>query len=185
MTLPAHEHNLSPHDAIGAWAEEFASGIDPLAPFFDAFETALSFVIQEGLSIPGRIAVGGLSRGGLIAIHAIGRSEALSSLFAFAPMTSLQGAREFAHLQSNSLVATYDAASQAKNIGNRPVWIHMGLSDTRVSADDAFDFAKTLAARGNKHVEIHFIPSIGHMGHGTSPETFAKGAEWISAMLKA
>jgi len=32
-------------------------------------------------------------------------------------------------------------------------------------------------------IEMHIVPSIGLMGHGTSPETFQAGAEWMQQEL--
>src|SRR3990167_9308959 len=41
LTLPAHEVELPPTEAIGTWAEEFSQGIDRLSPFFDQISQAI------------------------------------------------------------------------------------------------------------------------------------------------
>jgi len=190
MDLPAHENNLPPTKAIEAWASEYERGQDPLSAFLQKAEKALEFAIEKKLIDPKKIAVAGLSRGGLIALHLAARDPRIRTLAAFAPVVSLKNAKEFFSLQTNPLIEALDANFLQERLYDRRMRIYIGNRDTRVSTRASFDFALALAEKAYEHKirspQIEFImsPSIGQMGHGTAPEIFKQGAEWILECLK-
>ncbi len=187
MTLPGHENGLPATEAMGLWAEEMGQGKDRLSPFFDAVQLAVDFAVREQFADPKKMGVAGLSRGGFVAAHVAARDERFRCLLGFAPLTRLGKIREFAHLQENPLVQNFDLVRLASSLCDRSVRLYIGNSDTRVGTGDCFEFAMSLVEEKKPRtaqVELFITPSIGQMGHGTSPEIFQQGAQWIASHLK-
>lgn len=190
LTLPGHENGLSPLKALSLWAEDFSRGLDPITSFLDTAEEALHFAIREKFADPNRIAFAGLSRGGLIAAHLAARYEKARLLLAFAPITKLKYAQEFSSLKEHPLVQNLDLENLVGSLYNRHVRLYIGNCDTLVNTRSCFDFAMALTEKAQEknirspQIELFITPSIGRMGHGTSPEVFQQGAQWIAAGLR-
>lgn len=190
LTLPGHENNLPPTQAIHLWAEDISKGKDLIENFLDQIAAALDFAIREKFADPSKIAFGGLSRGGFIAAHAAAREERARFLLLFAPMTQLGKAKEFDHLQDHPLVRSYDLARLSEPLCNRHVRLYIGNHDTRVSTRSSFDFTQSLTEKAvekkirSPQIEMVISPSIGQMGHGTPPEIFRQGTDWLAHCLK-
>ncbi len=189
LTLPAHEAGLSPHDALGTWAEDLSKGIDCLQTFIDQIQLTLDFAISKGFVDPHRVAIAGLSRGGLIAALAAAQEPRFRTLLAFAPLTKLALAKEFSALKENPLVASYDAMKRADLLADRRIRLYIGNRDTRVSTEACFAFTMALVEKAHEArirsapIELIVSPSIGQMGHGTSAEIFRQGANWLIECL--
>ena len=183
LTLPAHEAGLPPTEALGTWAEEMAKGIDRLTPFLEQVSQAIHYVIHQQLALPDQISAAGLSRGGLIAAHVAARHPSIRALLQFAPVTKLSLAKEFQPIAELPLVHSFDLIPLVDKLCNRPVRIYIGNRDTRVSTRACMEFVLALAEASHRHPQVDLIvsPSVGVMGHGTPPETFRQGAEWISS----
>ncbi len=186
LTLPAHENNLDPTKALGVWAEEMEKGIDPFEPFFDQALAAVEFGIRQKLIDPTKLGLAGLSRGGLIASHLAARESRFKAVLQFAPVTTLSKAREFADLKDHPLVRSLDVAPLAEQLADKPIRFYIGNKDTRVGTRSCFEFAMKLVEQ-SKHrsppVELILSPSIGLQGHGTPPEIFKQGAEWLASWI--
>ncbi|HAB99335.1 MAG TPA: alpha/beta hydrolase [Parachlamydiales bacterium] len=189
LTLPAHEAGLSPHQALRVWADDLSKGIDSLQVCIDQIQLALDFVINQGFVDPKRVAIAGLSRGGLIAACAAAEEPRFRYLLAFAPLTKLALAKEFSLLKENPLVASYDAEKKAELLADRRVRLYIGNRDVRVSTEACYAFAMALVEKAHEAhirsapIELIISPSIGQMGHGTSPEIFRQGAHWLIECL--
>lgn len=189
MTLPGHENGLSPLKALSLWAEDFGKGQDPFSPFLESAQIAIDFAIRERFVDPDRIAFAGLSRGGFLAAHLMARNEKARFLLAFAPITKLKYAKEFSSLKDLPAVQNYDLEHLSESLYNRHVRLYIGNCDTLVHTRSCFDFAMSLVSQGEKNkirtpqIELFITPSIGRMGHGTSPEVFQQGAAWIESCL--
>ncbi|MDE3045207.1 MAG: prolyl oligopeptidase family serine peptidase [Verrucomicrobiota bacterium] len=186
LTLPAHESGLPPKKAISVWAEEMSKGIDRLSEFFDQALTAVDYAIRSKLVDPAKLGLAGLSRGGFIASHLAAREERFRAILQFAPITNLGWTQEFQPLQGHPLLQALDLFPLAPKIANRPIRLYMGNKDTLVGTRNCVDFALHLAEQSTHRsppIELILTPSIGHMGHGTAPETFRQGAEWLANLL--
>ena len=189
LTLPAHEAPLSPLDALQTWADDFSRGIDCLKPCIEQIRSALEFTIQNHFVDPRKVAIAGLSRGGLIAAFAMADEPKFSYLLAFAPLTKLSDAREIHSLKDSTLVESYNSIKLAPKLAGRRSRFYIGNRDKRVSTRHCFDFAMALTEEAHKAgsrtppVDLIITPSIGRDGHGTSPEAFAEGAAWLSECL--
>lgn len=190
MTLPGHECNLPATQAMKIWADDYARKMDPIDQFLESFAKAMEFAIHEKFVDPNKIAIGGLSRGGFIALHAAARDERLKFVLAFAPITELHKVKEFAHLHDDPKVCSLDLIHVSSKLINQHLRIYIGNCDTLVDTRSSFNFAMSIVDHAHTHhirspkVEYFLHPSIGHRGHGTPPEVFRQGADWISSCLK-
>jgi len=169
MTLPGHEPPLDPKNALNVWADDFKKGLDPIGAFLDHFEIAFNFAMHEKFIDPKKVSIGGLSRGGLIALHASNRTN-IKKVLCFAPITNTRAVKEFKDLD----LSRYDAPI----LEDKQVRMYMSNEDTRVGTRDCFDYLEKLVPTCPK-TELIIYPSIGYQGHGTPPEIFAGGARWI------
>ena len=190
MTLPGHENELPPTEALRIWADDFAKKRNPIDDFLNAFVSAVDFVIKEKFADPEKMAIGGLSRGGFAALHAAARDERFKNVLAFAPITDLHKMKEFHHIQEDPLVRSLGASHLSKILIDRRIRIYIGNHDTVVGTRSCFDFAMSVVEEAHKvkirspQVEFFLYPAIGHKGHGTPPEVFKMGADWIATCLK-
>lgn len=188
VNLPEHGPNLSALDAIAAWANAFASGQDPLAPFLEKTLFSIDLLIEKGFIVREKIGLMGLSRGGLIASLIAAKRDVRSNVV-FAPMTQLAFAREFSTLDKSEAIESYNLQNHIAVICHLPMRIYIGNRDTRVGThlcmELALELANTAYENGNRSPPIELIisPSIGHMGHGTSKPTFEAGAKWLAQTL--
>ena len=186
LTLPAHENDLPPTQALKVWAEDYAKGADPLGEFLNQCALAVDFAIREKFGDPEKLAVAGLSRGGLLAFHLAAQDERFKSILAFAPITRLSKMKEFVSLKPNPF---FEAENLAESLCDRSVRLYIGNQDVRVGTRFCFDFAMALTdcAKQKKirspQIECFITPSIGIDGHGTSPEVFRQGTDWIASCL--
>lgn len=177
MTLPAHEGNLDPKKALEIWEEDYQKGLDPLGEFLDQAQKAVEFAIQEQFVDPAKMAVGGLSRGALIAFHLAARERRFGYVLGHAPLTHFQPAPQLA------------AEHVAEAICNRKVRLYISNVDAKVGTKKCIHFAMKLVEEAEKksirspQIELFLYPPIGYMGHGTAPHIFSDGANWISQCL--
>lgn len=189
LTLPGHEHSLPATQAIKRWAEDLSQGKNCIASFLDLAQEALQVGIEQNLIDPTKIAVAGLSRGGFIAAHLAAREPRIRHLLGFAPLTQLKRAQEFSSLQTHPLVDSLELLHLTKDLCDRKIRLYIGNQDTRVDTRACFEWVMELVekAKENKirsaQIELILTPSIGHQGHGTSPETFQRGSTWIANQI--
>jgi len=175
ITLPGHENNLPPENALNIWEERMRKGDPVIPPFIDSVQEILESLQPHILDK--RLAVAGLSRGAYIACHVAAVCPNISTILGFAPLTQFRVAR---HLDLETLIP---------HLYNRAIRFYIGNHDTRVGTEHAFSFISKLAAEAHKNrirsspIELLIGPSIGYKGHGTSPEIFKAGAEWIKGAL--
>lgn len=182
MTLPAHEEGLLATNAMTVWAENFSKKSDFLELFFETVEKAIEFAIQKQLIDPDHMAVGGLSRGAFVAAHMAARVEKFQTLLGFAPLSQLGAIKEFKEMQERTEVRKYDLTHLASKLENKRTRLYIGNCDKRVSTRSCFEFAMSICERKQTkaaELELFINKSIGQSGHGTSPEIFKQGAEWI------
>lgn len=186
MTLPGHENNLPATGAMQLWAEDISKGLNPIDNFLESAQLAVDFAIREQFVNPHKMATGGLSRGAFIAAHLAARDERFRFLLGFAPLTRLGKIKEFSHMKDHAHVQNLDLTHLATSLSDRHVRLYIGNHDTQVGTRDCFDFAMALVDHKKTRtaqVELLIGPSIGRSGHGTSPEIFQQGAQWIAKSI--
>jgi esterase FrsA len=160
-------------------------GIDCIGNFLDNVQRAVKFTIHQKLV--GHLGLMGLSRGGLVASLLAAREERFKAMVQFAPVTKIVHTKEFQHMESNPLVQSLDPFALADRLANRPSRFYVGNRDARVGTKNCVEFAMLLAERSTLRsppIELIVSPSIGSQGHGTSPEIFRQGAEWLADCLQ-
>ena len=187
LTLPAHESGLSPHNALSVWADDMQKQIDVLGDFFDQAKQAVDFTVKQRFVDPHKLGIAGLSRGAFIAAHLAARDPRFQTMLAFAPLTKLEKAKEFSAMQEHPLVKALDAFALAPLLADRRIRFYIGNKDTRTDTHSCYEFAMHLVQTSSlrsPQIELIMSPSIGQMGHGTSPEIFRQGAEWLAGCLQ-
>jgi hypothetical protein len=191
MTLPGHEDNLPPTNALNVWANEIAAGHNIVSTFVEKVKVAVDELLCQGALIPGRSAVAGLSRGAFLAAHVAAAVPQFRWILGFAPLTKLSFAKEFQDLSTHCIVASVAMEQLVDKLTDRHLRFYIGNLDTRVGTRHCFDFIEKLSQAAFKNnvrsplVELIIGPSIGRDGHGTSKEVFHHGAHWIAEQLRA
>lgn len=189
LTLPAHEEGHPHREAMKRWAERIASGHDIVGDFAAACHRALDFLIDLGYVDRHHIGVAGLSRGAFIAGHVAAQDERIRCLLGFSPLTKLTTLDEFNPLEESRL-RNISLHSIIDRLASKTIRCYIGNRDMRVGTPDCFTFIHSLAEAAYAHnrrsppVELVIFPSIGHKGHGTPPEIFRSGADWLAQVLK-
>jgi hypothetical protein len=185
LNLPAHENGLDPEKALKVWAEEFSQGQDPIMRFLDEAEIAIEYVLRQRLVLADRIAVAGLSRGGFFAALLASRLDPIRTVLGFAPLTRLKVPKEFQEIRHLPLVEKYDLGLYAASLCKKRIRFYIGNRDIRVSTRDCFECIEEITEKAFEQnirpaaIELIISPSCGQMGHGTPPEIFRQGADWI------
>jgi hypothetical protein len=189
VSMPGHENNLPPTEALNVWAEMIRAEINPLTSLMDRVQTCVDELSSQGALIAGKLALAGLSRGAFFAAHVAAACPAFRSLLGFAPLTELGHAKEFDPLQGHPLVQALSLKNLTPHLTRVALRFYMGNLDTRVRTRSCFDFIEHLsqhaAAQGLRSptTELIIYPSVGKDGHGTPPEIFDSGADWIAKQL--
>ncbi len=189
VTLPFHGADFSPLKAIGHWAEEMEKGNNIIDAFIDQVKTLVYLLIDENVILAGKLAVMGLSRGGLIAAHLASKVPEVSSILGFAPMTQLSFAKEFENIKARRDVLSLNLPSIASKIFSRRIRFYIGNRDVLVGTDLLFSLVSELTEMAyeshirSPNIEMIISPSIGMKGHGTPPHVFREGALWIAREL--
>jgi len=183
LDLPAHEGDQSPFDALNSWAQDISNGIDVLTPFFEKVLEAIQYGIDQTLIHPEKLGIAGLSRGGFLASHLAAREPRIKAILQFAPLTNLKKSKDLHSVAHHPLVEALNLFPLACNLSNRNIRFYIGNKDTRVDTRSCFEFAMHLVDNStlrSPQIELIITPSIGQAGHGTSPDTFKQGAEWLA-----
>jgi hypothetical protein len=72
-------------------------------------------------------------------------------------------------------------------LADKKIRFYIGNKDTRVDTKSCMDLALSLSDAStlrSPNIELIMSPSIGLMGHGTGPETFKQGAEWLAKAIQ-
>lgn len=187
FTLPHHGSELDPKKAMTHWARDFILEIDPLIPFLDNVASTLKNLIEQ--KVITKLGLMGLSRGAFIAMHVAARLRSVSHILGFAPLITFKSLHEFDALTSLVLVQKYDPYDLIPILYDRSIRFYISNYDKRVGTENAFSWIKDLASHAHEKgirsapIELYIRPPIGYLGHGTSPETFAQGADWLAKEL--
>lgn len=185
VDLPAHGEDLAATDALKVWAEEIALGKDPLHSFLNTTAHSIQSLHEQGLILPEKTAVAGLSRGAFIATEVAARISWLSTILGFAPLTQLKYTKEFDGMVDHPIVFSLNLSHQIPKLIHKKLRFYISNRDMRVGTRECFDFISSLAEHAHEHkvraphIELFIKPPLGHQGHGTSREIFEEGADWI------
>jgi hypothetical protein len=175
ITLPGHDQLPAPI-AMNYWKDEMKAGRNPLEPFIQQVCDYIGELIHK--KVITRLGVMGLSRGVFIAAHVAARLAAAQTLLGFAPLSKL------------SYMKDWNLENLSEKLYSKTIRCYIGNHDVRVGTDNAFSWISKLADTAfekgirTSPIELIITPSIGKEGHGTSPEIFRAGAQWLSDQLR-
>ncbi|MCB1134796.1 MAG: hypothetical protein KDK78_00900 [Chlamydiia bacterium] len=190
LTVPLHSSQEDHGEAMQRWATAMMTDHDPLSPFLDDALGCIDYLIQTDLIDADHLAVAGLSRGAFVATHCMAREPRIAALLGFAPLTDPSLLPEFSSVQSKPVFQQMALQSCIPDLIGRKIRFYIGSRDERVGTERCFHFVHQLADQSyaarvrSAPVELIIGPSIGHKGHGTSPEVFKAGADWIRDELQ-
>jgi len=176
ITLPFHQEVFE----LEPWKEDLLHNQSQLLAFLQKMVRFCHLLVEKQL-VKGSIEVAGLSRGGLVALHLARQCSFIKNVVCFAPLLDLEEVFQQEHPRLNQL----NALHLIDHLIEKNIRIHIGNLDTRVNTQKSVDLILQIAKkafdkkiRGFDH-EIFIKESIGHMGHGTSQQTFEMGAKWL------
>jgi predicted esterase len=193
ITLPAHGPGFDKFKAMDLWSDWAYESKDFLSPFLADCVSIIAWLVHQHIVDSHKLVLAGLSRGAFIATHIAARLKSCKALLGFAPMTTLTTIQEFIDKKDHKFITqmqTWDLQHIA------PLCLHVnhcrfyiGNRDMRVCTDACFSFIRSLAdcaydKRSKISVEMRIYPSIGHKGHGTPPQIFEEGGQWLKRFLK-
>ncbi len=188
IDLPCHGDQSVEGEPPGlsGWSHRVEENQDFVAKFNNRISSVLDHLIAAGLTDSDRVAVGGTSRGGFLAVHFAAHDPRVKSVAAFAPVTELAALREFSRNQEHPLVAQLSLSRQAERLAGRPVWIVIGDRDDRVGTQHVIDLATRLSAVAREreiasNVELHILSEP--RGHTTPQGSSKLAADWIHRHL--
>lgn len=188
IDIPCHGTQSEDCSGLGGWSHQVASNQNFVIESNNRLSRVLDHLIQTGLTDPDRVAAGGTSRGGFLAIHFAAHDTRVKCVTAFAPVTDLAALSEFRDQRKHPLVQELSLENQAHKLAGRPVWIVIGDRDERVSTQRAIDLATRLShiARDRdiaSNVELHVMSEP--RGHATPPGSSRLAADWVHRHLTA
>jgi pimeloyl-ACP methyl ester carboxylesterase len=177
VDLPFHTSDAKPDEALRRWLDEPS----PLPPFFEQVVELIDHLIATHVVDPKRLAVAGLSRGAFVATHIAALEPRIGTILGYAPLTGPS--------INLSLPQELSLIHLAERLIGRHLLFTIGNRDTQVSTRACYEFVDALTELSfesglrSPPVELVICPSIGRHGHGTSPETFELGADYIRRRL--
>ncbi|PXF42641.1 hypothetical protein BWQ96_07645 [Gracilariopsis chorda] len=197
VTLPFHTSDMKECEtAFSKWANIYNSGGDLVSGFVRKVSSALNSFIGDGYISPNKIFVAGLSRGALLAAHIAVSNPNIQACLGFSPVTVLHDLNEFSDAEIHSERARLKIRRASlhndtviSGLMRIPVRFYMGNSDTRVGTRNAFEAVHLVAERaaeeGVRSPPHEFVMycSVGKNGHGTPPDVFRAGAEYILSLI--
>jgi esterase FrsA len=175
FTLPGHGPGQDKLKAMSYWAAHWSE----VEQFIEEAKREITILTEQGY-LNDRIGVAGLSRGAYIALRLAGIDSRIKAICGFAPLIKVEALDEF-----KSITKPFELSS----LIGKPTRLYIGNNDTRVGTKNAYEFIEKLTKISlengvrSPQTELVIYPSIGYKGHGTPPEIFESGAEWIAEKI--
>lgn len=189
LSLPGHDQGIPPNQSLKSWASSLAHNHNIVESFLEKALAALHFLEKKGALLPKKVASSGLSRGAFIATHLAARTEIISHILGFAPLTALSYAESLSEAWDSPILKSLDLDRTIPQIIGKKVRFYIGNHDTLVGTERCFQWIHTLCQASydqkirSPQTELILYPSIGHKGHGTPKEIFHQGALWLKTEL--
>lgn len=167
--LPAHGDRVGTlRSGIDGFRDAFVAGNDVFAGFVAEGKAVIDECIKHGLAAPGRIAVGGTSRGGYMSLRLLAGDDRIVAGAGFAPVTDWRDLREFTEDKTRDDVAALQLSNFVPGMIGKKVFVAVGKTDERVSTAKCQAFVEALkksnsaANRPADTVEFHMTDDPGH-----------------------
>lgn len=188
LDAPCHDEDVRTGEpsALLGWRARLDKHENLMSPFVEKSRAVLDYLVEAGYTDPQRVAVAGISRGGLCAFHFAAEEPRAKWVMTFAPVTDLPVLEEFKDLENDPTTKSLAATNLVKKLVGRQIWICIGNNDERVGTDQCFAFVREVAqanlAEGKPaNIELHVMPSGGHTIHATAHDD---AAAWLVQQTK-
>ena len=186
FTLPCHGEGFDKMRAIQEWADQLKTNPDLFSDFIKSCSNEIDALVEKGIIDADHIATFGLSRGGYFAALLTAFNSKIKTILAFAPLTKFSHLHEF---QNGFDYNSIELSNNYEKLFNKELRFYIGNRDERVGTECCFEFIKELTDKSYENgirspkVELILFPSIGMKGHGTSPNIFQDGINWLLSKL--
>lgn len=181
--LPVHGDRVGAQRAgIDGFRDAFVAGNDIFAAFVAEGKAVIDECIKRGLATPGRIAVGGTSRGGYMSLRLLAGDERIVAGAGFAPVTDWRDLREFSEDKTREDVEALQLSNFVPGMIGKKVFVAIGKTDERVSTAKCQSFAESLQqanTAANKSVGIVEFHLTDDTGHSLSDPWYEKGRAFL------
>ncbi|MCC6796362.1 MAG: prolyl oligopeptidase family serine peptidase [Candidatus Hydrogenedentes bacterium] len=167
--LPSHGDRVGAlRSGIDGFRDAFVAGNNVFAGFVWEGKAVIDECIKRGLATPGRIAVGGTSRGGYMSLRLLAGDDRIVAGAGFAPVTDWRDLREFSEDKTREDVAALYLSNFIPALAGKHVFVAIGKTDERVSTAKCQAFAESLQqanTAANKPagtVDFHLTDDAGH-----------------------
>jgi esterase FrsA len=191
LDLPNHGSGIPSKEIMKIWSQRLHQGQNFVNDFILGVIQVVDYLVSQKYLDSQSLGVAGLSRGGLFAMHLAVADHRFRFLLGFAPVTKITVLTEFQVLKHDPFVETLDSDKIIEHLAHIQAKFYIGNRDVCVQTSACVDFVLSLSnflyQKGQRSppVELVISPSIGHLGHGTSPENFQNGAKWMKHKLES
>jgi len=186
--IPGHGANLHATETygdvgsgMGNWVTRTAAGENIAETFKAQLSDLVAWLINEGHSAAGRIAVSGISRGGFLALHALAVTEVAAAV-GLMPVTDLASLDEFAG-HTNNWIVKHTRIGACFN-SQKPAYIEIGNQDVRVGSWDAARNVAEILARLPMVNDVALTIAPDTAGHVVPAGAVSKAATWLSSKVQ-
>lgn len=189
-SIPFHDKQFSAKESMKKLKKALLEESTFFIEFLDVIEEDIKQLIKIQTIDPSRLAAGGVSRGGFIALQLAARMSDIATILCFSPVTHLNVLKEFKGLSSPPQHLTpFNKENTLSKLTNRALRFYVGNNDRCVDTDEIYQFFKELTQINlnqgirTPKTELRLFPSIGYQGHGTPDAIFSEGANYIKSKL--
>ena len=183
LDTPCHGAERRPGEptSLSGWRYRLEQGDDIAADLVRRATATLDYLIEQRYTDPTKVAVFGISRGGLMAFHFAAADSRVGPIAGFSPVTDLLTLHELSEMQHDERARALAAVRLADKLYQHPMWIMIGNTDHRVGTDRAMEFTQRIIETSEAHglvppIELRVLPAKGH----TTPDgAYAQAARWL------
>ena len=186
--LPNHGARVDEFgEGIIGWRNAFIAGQNCFEIFLADAKSAVTRCIEKELATPHRIAVGGTSRAGYLALRLLAEDARIAAAAAFAPVTDWRDLSEFTADRDRKDVAALRLVKFAEALARKPIFIAIGNRDGRVNTQscrvfcNALHRADALRGDGKMFLEFQVHDAPGHASNNAWQES---GAQFLLQQLE-
>jgi dienelactone hydrolase len=189
--LPSHGDRLAPWKTtdLHGFCEAFLAGHDPFERVVADGRAAVDAVLSRGLTVPSRLMLSGVSRGGYCALRLAADEPRIAATAALAPVTDWRALTEFAAAKDRPDVAALDLEHRAARLAGKALFIAIGSSDHRVGTERcarlvaALLEAEAAMPLNQSRLDFHFVHNTDN--HRLGNEWYAAAGRYLLGMLPA
>lgn len=183
LDTPCHGAERRPGEpvSLSGWRYRLEHDDDIAADLVRRAKATLDYLIQERYTDSAKVAVFGVSRGGLMAFHFAAADSRVGPVAGFSPVTDLLTLHELSEMQHDERARALAAVRLADKLYRHPIWIMIGNTDDRVGTERAIEFTERIIEVAKTQafvppIELRVLPTKGH----TTPDgAYGQAARWL------